>query len=75
MGAQKLSISLPNEQCDFIDSYQTGHHLKTRSEVIKAAVYLLQQSHLESCYHEANQEIDTDFDITMNDGLDENETW
>ncbi|MDP3560030.1 MAG: ribbon-helix-helix domain-containing protein [Legionellaceae bacterium] len=75
MNAQKLSISLPYEQCAFIDDYQAENHLKTRSEVIKAAIYLLQQSYLESCYREANQEINSDFDITTNDGLDEHETW
>jgi Arc/MetJ-type ribon-helix-helix transcriptional regulator len=33
MHAQKLSISLPQEQYDFIAGYQAEHHYKTRSEV------------------------------------------
>ncbi|MCX7115785.1 MAG: ribbon-helix-helix domain-containing protein [Gammaproteobacteria bacterium] len=74
MNAQKLSISLPYDQCEFIDDYQAENHLKTRSEVIKAAVYLLQQSYLKSCYREANQEINSDFESTTQDGLDD-ETW
>lgn len=74
MQAQKLSISLPQEQYDFIDAYQTKHHHKTRSEVIREAIHLLQQAELEAYYKEANHEIDDDFEITMLDGLEENET-
>ena len=75
MHAQKLSISLPQEQYEFIEGYQAEHHYKTRSEVIKEALYLLQQVQLESCYQEANQEINDDFEITSLDGIEENETW
>jgi antitoxin ParD1/3/4 len=75
MHTQKISISLPQEQYKFIEDYQLQHHYKTRSEVIKAALHLLQQVELESCYREANQEIDDDFEVTSLDGLDENETW
>lgn len=75
MQAQKLSISLAKEQCDFIKSYQAEHFCKTRSEVIRAALYLLQQAQLESCYLEADQEINDDFEITTLDGIEENETW
>jgi len=75
MQAQKLSISLPQQQCDFIGHYQIEHHYKTRSEVIKEALYLLQQAHLESCYREANQEVDDAFEILASDGIEENEAW
>jgi antitoxin ParD1/3/4 len=75
MHAQKLSISLPKQQCEFIESYLVAHHLKSRSEVIKEALYLLQQKALEACYSEANQEIDPAFDITASDGIENNETW
>ena len=75
MHAQKLSISLPMQQCEFIEHYQAEHHYKSRSEVIKDALYLLQQVHLESHYREANGEIDTAFDVTSGDGVDINETW
>ena len=75
MQARKLSISLPKEQYDFIEDYQREHHYKTRSEVIKKALYLLQQVQLESFYKEANQEIDAAFDITTLDGIEKNETW
>ncbi|MCF6807729.1 ribbon-helix-helix domain-containing protein [Thiotrichales bacterium 19S9-12] len=75
MNVQKFSISLPQQQCDFIESYQTEHHYKSRSEVIKKALYLLQQMQLESCYLEANEEIDHTFDATASDGIENDETW
>ncbi len=75
MHAQKLSISLPQDQCEFIEIYQAQHHYRTRSDVIKAAVHLLQQEQLESAYLEANQELDDAFEITALDGIEENETW
>ncbi len=75
MSTQKLSISLPQQQFEFIEHYQALHHYKTRSEVIKEALYLLQQAQLEACYRSANQEIDDAFEITNSDGLEENETW
>jgi len=75
MRTHKISISLPDQQYDFIQHYQAEHHYKTRSEVIKKALYLLQQVQLEACYEEANQEIDNDFEITTTDGLEEDETW
>lgn len=64
MPAQKFSISLAQQQCDFIESYQIEHHCKSRSGVIKEALYLLQQKQLESYYLEANEEIDNACDIT-----------
>lgn len=75
MQTQKLSISLPNEQCFFIENYQVEHHCKTRSEVIRKAIHLLQQAQLEAFYKAANKEIDDSFDITIRDGIEENETW
>lgn len=75
MHAQKLSISLPKQQCEFIETYLVDHHLKSRSEVIKEALYLLQQKQLETYYSEANQEIDSAYENTSLDGLEENETW
>jgi len=75
MHTQKLSISLPRQQCEFIEHYQTEHHYKSRSEVIKQALYLLQQMQLEASYKEANQEINDDFEQCNLDGLDTNESW
>lgn len=75
MSAQKLSISLPQQQYEFVESYQAAHHFKTRSEVIREALYLLQQTQLETCYREASKEVDNIFEITNSDGLEENEAW
>lgn len=71
MNIQKLSISLSRQQVEFLEHYQAEHHYKTRSEVIRKALYLLQQMQLEACYQEASQEVDDAFDITTSDGLEE----
>lgn len=73
MHAQKLSISLPRQQCEFIENYLIDHHLKSRSDVIKEALYLLQQKQLEMYYREANQEIDLAYDSTSLDGLEDSQ--
>jgi antitoxin ParD1/3/4 len=75
MNTHKLSISLPQQQYEFLEHYQAEHHYKTRSEVIKEALYLLQQTQLEAYYRNANQEIDNNFETTAADGLEKNETW
>lgn len=75
MHVQKLSISLPQQQCEFIENYLITHHLKSRSEVIKEALYLLQQKQLEAYYKEANQEINVAYESKSLDGLEENEAW
>ncbi|OGT42472.1 MAG: hypothetical protein A3F42_03990 [Gammaproteobacteria bacterium RIFCSPHIGHO2_12_FULL_37_34] len=75
MNIQKLSISIQKQQYEFIENYQAEHHYKTRSEVIREALNLLQQTELEAYYCEANQELDHAFEITTSDGLEEDETW
>ena len=75
MHSQKLSISLSKHQCDFIEHYSAEHHIKNRSEVIKEALYLLQQRELETSYKEANEEMVIDFENTTLDGIEENEAW
>ena len=75
MNTLKLSISLPRQQIEFIENYQSEHHVKTRSEVIKKALYLLQQAQLEACYREASQMEEDVFDSTTSDGLEDDETW
>lgn len=75
MQTQKLSISIPKQQFDFIEDYQKTHHYTTRSDVIRDALRLLQQLELEASYKEANSEITHDFDSAIADGLDDNEAW
>jgi antitoxin ParD1/3/4 len=74
MYAEKLSVSLPSGLVGFIEQYRATHALKSRSQVIGEALELLRQRELEIAYREANQETDTDFDIALADGLN-NETW
>lgn len=71
MQTQKVSISLSDQQYNFIESYKVDHHYKSRSEVIKKALSLLQQGELEACYREANSEIDEAWEVTVADGLDD----
>ena len=75
MQTQKLSISLPKQQYEFVEDYQTAHHYKTRSAVIREALGLLQQQQLAACYQAANAEIDPSFDITTAEGIAQHETW
>ncbi len=70
MYAQKISISLPQEQCQFIEQYQLEHHCKSRSDVINQALILLQEKQLETAYAEANAELDYDLDHLSGEGLD-----
>ena len=44
MNIQKISISLPKQQFDFIEHYQAEHHYKSRSEVIRDALYFSNKS-------------------------------
>ncbi len=75
MQSLKLSISLSRQQCAFIENYGLEHNIKNRSEVIKKALYLLQQQDLEQAYRAANVEINPLFDNTTLDGLSPDETW
>lgn len=73
MNVQKISISVSQEQFDFINDYRVKHHCKSNSEVICKALRLLQIQQLESRYLEANHEIDDDFESTDMDGIEDNE--
>ena len=72
--AIKLSVSLPKPFLHFVETYQTEHACESRSEVIKRALKLLQEDALAQNYRAASHEVDSDFEITTSDGLD-NETW
>lgn len=74
MKANKLSISLSSELCDFMNDYQRQHQCKTRSEVIAKALELLMQKQLEQEYRLAAEEVDPAWDNLASDGLD-NESW
>lgn len=74
MKANKLSISLSSELCDFMNDYKRQHQCKTRSEVIAKALELLMQKQLEQEYRLAAEEVDPAWDNLASDGLD-NESW
>lgn len=71
---EKLSISLPVNLIDFVKDYQVIHSYKSKSEVFQDALKLLRKKELEREYALANEELNSDFDSTLNDGL-EDETW
>lgn len=76
MHSHKLSVSIPDYLYDFVSNYQDKHDCKTRSEVIARALKLLQRLELEACYKEANKELELEvWDVTVGDGLDDDETW
>lgn len=74
MQVHKVTISIPHQLYEFVEQYQSHHDCKSRSEVVSAALELLQQKQLQADYLEANNELTDDFDATIADGLDD-ETW
>lgn len=74
MNVEKLSISLPVSLVNFVKEYQSHHHYKTKSEVFQEAIRLLRQKALDEEYLAASKEVDSAFDVTDKDGL-EDEAW
>jgi len=74
MQAEKISISLSRPLVEFLENYKINHKFKSRSQVIEQAILLLREQSLQSAYKEANEEVDDDWDITIADGLNEDET-
>ncbi len=74
MQVAKLSISLPQPLLSFIETYRDNHACKSRSQVIEQALELLREKELEEAYALAAQETDSDWDITVADGLTD-EAW
>jgi antitoxin ParD1/3/4 len=74
MQAQKLSITLSPSLLRFIENYKATKGCKSRSQVIEEALILLQEQELEEAYLKASTEVDTDWDITIADGLAD-EAW
>jgi Arc/MetJ-type ribon-helix-helix transcriptional regulator len=52
----KLSVSLPDEDIDFLDGYAHEHGIQTRSAAVHEAMRLLRASQLESASDAAWQE-------------------
>ncbi len=70
----KVSVSLPEEDVQFLDAYATSKGFDSRSAVVHKAVRLLRASGLGGAYEDAWQEWaeeddGNDWDATINDGL------
>jgi Arc/MetJ-type ribon-helix-helix transcriptional regulator len=70
----KLSVSLPDEDVEFLDSYAQAQGLPSRSAVVHRAVRLLRGAELAPAYEEAFASWDQseeagDWDATAGDGL------
>ncbi len=71
----KLSISLPDEDVDFLDEYTADHGMPSRSAAVHKAVRLLRASGLGAAYEDAwadwaasgEREL---WETTAGDGLD-----
>jgi Arc/MetJ-type ribon-helix-helix transcriptional regulator len=70
----KLTVSLPDDDIDFLDGYAREHGIQSRSAAVQRAIRLLRASQLESAYGAAWQEWseagDADaWGVTTGDGL------
>jgi Arc/MetJ-type ribon-helix-helix transcriptional regulator len=70
----KLSVSLPNEDVDFLDAYASSQGFASRSAVVHKAVRLLRASELGPAYEDAWQQWAAEGDAaawepTASDGL------
>ena len=75
--AEKVSVSLPADVVNFVESYRKQHDIRSRSQVFELALKLLRERELERAYAEASKEhaeIARDFAVTDADGLPD-EAW
>lgn len=70
----KVSVSLPDEDVEFLDSYAQAQGLRSRSAVLHKAVRLLRGAELAPAYENAfssweDTEDAADWDITVSDNI------
>lgn len=70
----KLSISLPDEDVEFLDEYTADHGMPSRSAVVHKAVRLLRASGLGAAYEDAwadweSSDDDALWESTTDDGI------
>jgi Arc/MetJ-type ribon-helix-helix transcriptional regulator len=69
----KLSVSLPDNDVEFIDEYAAEHGVESRSGVVQRALSLLRSSELGADYAAAWEEWESSegesWDVTLADGL------
>ncbi len=46
----KVSVSIPDEDVEFLDDYGKAHHIESRSAVLHRAIRLLRSSELSEAY-------------------------
>lgn len=70
----KLSVSLPEEDVEFLDAYARSNGIETRSAAVRKAVRLLRASEFGADYEDAWQEwtdsaAADEWDAVVGDGL------
>lgn len=70
----KVSVSLPDEDVEFLDAYASAQGFSSRSAVVHKAVRLLRGSELDAAYEEAFSEweesgLEKDWESTVADGI------
>jgi len=70
----KLSVSLPDEDVEFLDAYASAQGFASRSAVLHKAVGLLRGADVSASYEDAflgwENSVDAiDWDVTTGDGL------
>jgi Arc/MetJ-type ribon-helix-helix transcriptional regulator len=73
MPTEKVSIALSVKTLKFVDAYRKAHSLKTRSDVIEAALALMRESEREAEISEAPavEEDVSDLDLHIHDRGDD----
>jgi Arc/MetJ-type ribon-helix-helix transcriptional regulator len=72
MSTEKLSLSLPAKTLKFVDAYRKAHSLKSRTDVIEAALALLRETEREEEMSEAPEQDDLEgVDLSDPDARDE----
>lgn len=72
MPTEKLSITLSPKTLKFVDAYRKTHSLKSRTDVIEAALALLRETEREDEMSEAPEQDDlSDMDLSNPDARDE----
>ena len=71
----KLSVSLPDEDVEFLDEYASSHGVPTQSAAVQHAVALLRTQALSDSYEQAWADWETSedavvWDAAISDGLD-----
>lgn len=70
----KMSVSLPDEDVEFLDAYAAAQGISSRSAVVHKAVRLLKASEMGSSYEDAFQDWEGSddaaaWDVTVDDGI------